>query len=100
METGVDDIRAANELMAVALSRSLDDLPPQTRKLLGMVQQLVGDRCREQAMDRNDFRFTFREVKAATCWGDTQLTRRHQFQLSDDAPETHGPPASWLTQLD
>ncbi len=120
VETGVDDIRAANELMAVALSRSLDDLPPQTRKLLGMVQQLVGDRCREQAMDRNDFRFTFRDVKASTGWGDTQLklhlrrltdgeyllahrdrfTRRHQFQLSDDAPETHGPPASWLTQLD
>ena len=29
-----------------------------------------------------------------------RFTRRHQFQLSEDAPETHGPPASWLTQLD
>lgn len=120
VETAPEDIRAANELMAVALSRSLDDLPPQTRKLLAMVQRFVNDRCREQAMDRADFRFTFRDVKAATGWGDTQLklhlrrltdgeyllthrdrfTRRNQFQLADDVPEQHGPPASWLTQLD
>lgn len=116
VETGPEDIRAANELMAVALSRSLDDLPPQTRKLLGLVERFVDAGCRERGMDRADFRFTFRDVKAATAWGDTQLklhlrrlidgeyllahrdrlTRRHQLELTDDSPDPHGPPASWL----
>ena len=68
-----EDIRIANRLAHEVLGRSLDELPPQTRRLLGLVDQMVAGECERLRMDRADFRFSRRQVRESTGWGDTQL---------------------------
>jgi hypothetical protein len=44
IEVTLEDIALANHLAPEVLGRSLDELPPQTRRLLGHIRQLVKDR--------------------------------------------------------
>lgn len=67
------DIETANRLAHEVLGRTLDELPPKTRELLGQLTAWVEERCTALAMERSDFRFSRREVREATCWGDTAL---------------------------
>jgi hypothetical protein len=55
------------------LGRSLDELPPQTRRLLMLLVEMVRARCAELKMDQADYRFTRRDVREYTHWGNTQL---------------------------
>ncbi len=73
VEVTLDDIAAANRLAHEVLGRTLDELPPQTRKLLQLVVTWVAMRCTQLAMNRSDFRFSRRDVREATGWGNTQL---------------------------
>jgi DNA primase catalytic core len=73
IEVTRDDIAVANRLAHEVLGRSLDELPPQTRRLLGLLDRLVAERAEAQGLDRADVRFTRREVRETTGWGDTQL---------------------------
>ena len=74
------DIELANQLCHQVLGRSLDELPPQTRKLLGMLGALVDEGCKAQQLPRKDYRFTRREVRAYTGWSDFQV-RVHMGKL-------------------
>jgi hypothetical protein len=47
LEVTLDDIALANELVPEVLSRSLDELPPQTRRLLGHIRDLLHQRRAE-----------------------------------------------------
>jgi DNA primase len=67
------DIGLANRIAHEVLGRTLDELPPQTRRLLTMVQAWVSKRCSATAQKQSEFRFTRRDVREATRWGDTQL---------------------------
>jgi len=80
VEVTVEDIAVANRLAHQVLGRSLDELAPQTRRLLGLVDGWVRGECGRRAMERKDFRFSRREVRAATGWGATQ-TRIHLDRL-------------------
>jgi hypothetical protein len=80
VEVEVSDIETANRLAHEVLGRSLDELPPQTRVLLGKLDALVSAECERLEMERCHFRFTRREVREATGWGDTQL-RLHLARL-------------------
>lgn len=73
IEATLDDIAAANALAHKVLGTTLDELPPQTRRLLHMLRDYVIDRARAEAVAPRDIRFTRREVREATAWGDTQL---------------------------
>lgn len=73
IEVTKEDIRIANRLAHEVLGRSLDELPPQTRRLLGLVDQMVAGECERLRVDRADFRFSRRQVRESTGWGDTQL---------------------------
>jgi hypothetical protein len=55
------------------LGRTLDELPPQTRRLLTLLVDWVKHECEARDETREALRFTRREVRAATRWGDTQL---------------------------
>jgi DNA primase len=44
IEVTLEDIALANQLAPEVLGRSLDELPPQTRRLLGHIRQLVKNR--------------------------------------------------------
>ena len=67
------DIATANRLAHEVLGRTLDELPPQTRRLLTALHAWVSDECARQAIKRADLRFSRRQVRELTGWGDTQL---------------------------
>jgi hypothetical protein len=73
IEVTLDDIAVANRLACEVLGRSVDELPPQTRRLLNLVDDMVTADCKRQAMDRTDYRFGRRDIREFTGWGHTQL---------------------------
>ena len=73
IEVTADDIAQANALAHEVLGRSLDELPPQTRRLLAAIADHVHAQMRMQATTQADVRFTRKDVRGLTGWGDTQL---------------------------
>lgn len=67
------DIDIANKLAHQVLSHSLDELPPQTRRLLQLTQAHITELCEKQSILVDDFRFTQKQVREWTGWGNTQL---------------------------
>jgi hypothetical protein len=75
------DIEAANNLAPEVLGRSLDELPPQTRKLWNAVKSIVSDAAGEGG-DWKRVTFTRRQVREATGWSVTQI-KTHLDRLSE-----------------
>jgi DNA primase len=82
IEATIDDIAAANALAHEALGRSLDELAPQTRRLLMLVDEMVAEACARLVLERSDYRFSRRQVREFTGWGNTQL-RLHFSRLEE-----------------
>ncbi|MDC9598933.1 toprim domain-containing protein, partial [Xenorhabdus anantnagensis] len=69
IEVTKDDIRLANQLAHDILGRTLDEMPPQTRRLLLLIQTWV----RNSGQLRHEMLFTRKQLRDAVQWGDTQL---------------------------
>jgi len=82
IEATLDDVATANRLAGEVLGRSLDELPPQTRRLLRLVDEFVSQECRRLKLARADFRFTRRDVREHSGWGNTQL-KLHLARLEE-----------------
>jgi len=82
IEATLDDIAAANSLAHEALGRSLDELAPQTRRLLMLVDEMVTQECERLAVKRSDHRFSRRDIREWTGWGNTQL-KLHLHRLEE-----------------
>jgi hypothetical protein len=82
IEVTREDIDRAKDLMDDLMRRSLDELPSQTRRLLGLIEEMVSGECRRLKVDRSDFRFSRRDVRTHTGWGHTQL-KTHLHRLED-----------------
>jgi DNA primase catalytic core len=82
IEATPEDIKLAEELIKQVLGRSLDELPPQTRRLLLLVDEMVTGQCRQLKMERTDYLFSRRDVRHCTGWSDAQL-KRHLHKLED-----------------
>jgi DNA primase catalytic core len=82
IEVSLADIALANELAHEVLGRTLDELPPQTRRLLGLIVAMVEEACRAQQMPCAAHRFSRRQVREYTRWGDTQL-KIHLSRLTE-----------------
>ncbi len=67
------DIALANELAQEVLGRTMDELLPQSRKLLLLLHEWINGECSRLSIPQADFRFTRRQVREALGWGDTQL---------------------------
>lgn len=67
------DIALANELAHAVLGRSLDELPPQTRRVLSALDAWVREVATAQAIERGLVRFTRRSVRTVLGLSDTQL---------------------------
>ncbi len=80
VEVTIDDIAIANTLAHEVLGRTLDELPPQTRKLLSLIDQMVAAQCKKENKQRNHYHFSRREVREYTLWGNTQC-RVHMDRL-------------------
>lgn len=73
IEVTLEDIAIANQLAHEVLGRSLDELPQQTRRLLMHIHVMVTENCDRLKISQSEFRFTRRDVREYTGWGDTQL---------------------------
>jgi len=95
VEVEPSDIAVANRLAGEVLGRSLDELPPQTRRVLELLHEWLDDRDDHPDSERHDHepgpdvpgararpRFTAREVREALGLGPTQ-TKVHLARLVD-----------------
>ncbi len=73
IEATPGDVALANRLAHEVLGRSLDELAPQTRRLLEVLDAFVATRATESNMERAEVRFSRRELRESCAWGDTQL---------------------------
>ncbi len=76
IEVTLDDIAAANALAHEVLGRSLEDMPPQTRALLGLIQRMEKERGAKAGPWRR------RDLRAVSGWSDTAL-KVHLGRLVD-----------------
>lgn len=96
IEVTLADVEIANRLAHQVLGRSLDDLPPQTRRLLMLLDGFVTERCAKESRQRQSFRFTRREVREVSGWGHSQLTvhldrlAELEYLLAHRAGSSHG----------
>jgi len=80
IEVTLADIELANRIAHDVLGRSLDELPPQTRRLLKLIDGYVSAECERLKVKRAEFFFSRRALREAITWGDTQL-RMHLERL-------------------
>jgi hypothetical protein len=73
LEVTPQDIALANRLAAHVLGHSLDELPPQTRKCLTVLDRWVSAQSTQHHLERSDVRFLAREVREVTGLGATQV---------------------------
>ncbi|MGB6308628.1 MAG: CHC2 zinc finger domain-containing protein [Steroidobacteraceae bacterium] len=73
IEVELADIALANRLSHEVLGRSLDELPPQTRRVLGMIETFLTERMQQQALLRADVRFTRRELRSRCGMSDAAI---------------------------
>jgi DNA primase len=82
VEVTLADIEMANTLAHETLGRSLDELSPQTRRLLALVTAMVETQCAAQAITRSDYRFSRRDVREHAGWSDFQV-KMHMHKLEE-----------------
>jgi len=82
IEVTPHDIRIANALAHEVLGTSLDELHPQTRRLLTLIHDFVSEECKKTKTDFSNFRFSRFELRSATLWSDTAL-KVHLRRLAD-----------------
>jgi hypothetical protein len=81
IEATLEDIGCANALAHEVLGRSLDELPPQTRRVLARAIEMVNAQCAAQQICRAQHRFSRRQLREHTGLSDTQL-RVHLERLT------------------
>jgi DNA-binding transcriptional ArsR family regulator len=80
IEATAADVALAERLARVVLARSLDDLPPQTRRFLGQVHAWATTAAGSAGQALERFAFTRRQAREGTGLGQTQ-TRMHLDRL-------------------
>jgi DNA primase catalytic core len=82
VEVTLSDIELANDLASRVLGRTLDELPPQTLRLLEAIHAMASEATRRLAIESCEVRFSRRQVREATGWSHTQL-HMHLKRLED-----------------
>ncbi|MCB1035056.1 MAG: toprim domain-containing protein, partial [Acidobacteria bacterium] len=73
IEATAEDVAVANELARVVLGRSVDELPPQTRRVLATLSREVDRLAKDEHQKRSEVRFTRRQVREWTGLAGTQV---------------------------
>ena len=73
IEVTAEDVEIANRLCGSVLASTVDELAPQTRRLLEELCSVVSEESARQGIDRADYRFSRRFVRERLGWGETQL---------------------------
>ncbi|WP_237385463.1 CHC2 zinc finger domain-containing protein [Xenorhabdus sp. Sc-CR9] len=100
IEVTQDDIRLANRLAHEILGRTLDEMPPQTRKLLLLIQQMAQGMCAAGQQTLREARFTRRDIRDFTQWSDNQLKVHCQRLAEMEYLLVHGGSRGHLLQYE
>lgn len=76
------DIVLANHLADQILGNSIDELSPQTRRLLIEIYDWAQAECKRLKIDQREFHFTRRMLRESLSWNHTQL-RLHLDRLTE-----------------
>jgi DNA primase catalytic core len=102
VEVTAEDIATANRLAAAVLGRTLDELPPQTRRLLAQLEAYVTRRATDEACPRSAVVFTRRQLREAVGGRNSQLAlhlgRLADFEYVRPRKTAHGAYAYTLAQ--
>lgn len=82
IEVALTDIATANQLAHEVLGRSLDELSPQTRRMLLLVDHMVSAAQQSQQLPRCEIRFSRKTVRDYTGWSDFQI-KTHMHKLTE-----------------
>ena len=82
IESTIEDVELANRLVSETMGHSLDNLLPQTRQLLVLIDDWVNQQAKQRKIARSLVRFTQRQLRESFGWGDFQL-RKHLKRLVD-----------------
>lgn len=82
VEVEARDVEVADKLLAEVLGPSLEELPPQTQRLLSMLEAYVEREAERQSLAVSDIRFSRRDVRAWTGWGQSAL-KKHMMRLEE-----------------
>ncbi|MFA7160155.1 MAG: CHC2 zinc finger domain-containing protein, partial [Kiritimatiellia bacterium] len=78
----LEDIELANNLAPELLGRSLDELPPQTRRVYEVIKAIIRKRCEAEKIEQRVAFFSRREIRSRLGWGITQI-RAHLERLRE-----------------
>lgn len=78
----LEDIEAANRIAPEVLGRSLDELPPQTRRLLESIKSLIRTKMKKEKVEQRLSLFSRKELREFTGWSQMQV-RRHLERLQE-----------------
>jgi DNA primase len=73
VEVSLTDVAVCNRLCAEVLGRTLDELSPQTRRLLELLTALVQRIATEKALEGPQIRLSRFDIRKHTRWSDTAL---------------------------
>ena len=80
IEATIEDVELANRLVSETMGQSLDDLLPQTRQLLVLIDNWINQQAKQQKLSRNLVRFRQRQLRESFSWRDCQV-RKHLKRL-------------------
>jgi DNA primase catalytic core len=78
----LEDIATANRLAAEVLGHTLDELPPQSRRFLLRLDEMVRAACKEKALERPEVRFSRADARRFSGWSYPQV-RTHLDRLTE-----------------
>ena len=82
VEVTLEDITTANRLAGEVLGRSLDEMPPQTRRFLDLLHDMASAACAAKEIEQRHYRFSQRDARAFTGWSAFQV-KKHLGKLVD-----------------
>ena len=82
IEATLEDIETANRLAREVLGRSLDELPPQTRRLYGQVREVVRGLMEKDQQPQSRSHFSRRQIRDKSGWSEVQV-RVHLQRLEE-----------------
>jgi len=82
IEVSKEDIANANRLAGESFGRTLDEMPPQTRRFIGLLWDMVQSIAKDKELEHDQVRFSQREAREATGWSQMQV-KRHLAKLAE-----------------
>ncbi|MFN9025498.1 MAG: CHC2 zinc finger domain-containing protein [Akkermansiaceae bacterium] len=82
IEVTLTDIETANRIAGECFGRTLDEMPPQTRRFLELLWKHVKETSEAKHLEPAQVRFSQRDIREQTRWSQMQV-KRHLAKLAE-----------------